>query len=92
MDPLGVVEADPLVDDPFGDEAAGYLVRMHLVLRPDLLRRPVTPQRLQRNLALEIYRKPAPVRLSRIPPLFGGTHLSTQSDFPGPPLSTLARN
>src|ERR1019366_9954423 len=37
---------------------AAHLVRMHLVLRGDLLNRLVAPQRLQRHASLELTAKP----------------------------------
>ena len=62
------------------------LVRMDLVLRGDLLKRPVAPKRLQRNLHLQ----PPPENRRRlllicIPPSDGGIHLSDLPDFPGSP-------
>ena len=66
-----------------------HLVRMHLVLRRDLLDRPVAAQRVQRYPGLEISRKPASFRHLRIPPLSGGIHLKPLSDFLGPPQLTI---
>ena len=40
------------------------LVRMDLVLRGDLLKRPVAPKRLQRHLRLQLSRKPPSLDLS----------------------------
>jgi len=64
-----------------------HLVRMHFVLRRDLLDRPITAQRIQRYSGLEISRKPASFVHLCTPPLVGGIHLKPLSDFPGPPQS-----
>ena len=69
-----------------------HLVRMDLVLRRDLLKRPITPKRLQRNLRLQLPQNFRRFPLSRIPPSDGGIHLSDLSDFPGPPQDNLLRD
>ena len=45
------------------------LVRVDLVLRSDLLKRPVAPKRLQRHLRLQLPRKPASLAAHRRMPV-----------------------
>ena len=61
-----------------------HLVRMNLVLRGDLLKRPVATKRLQRNPRLQL---PENLRLLLIayPSSVGGIHLNQLYDFMGPP-------
>ena len=61
-----------------------HLVRMNMVLRGDLLKRPVATKRLKRDLRLS---SPGNLRLLLIayPSSVGGIHLKHLSDFPGPP-------
>ena len=61
------------------------LVLVNLVSGRYLLDRPVTTQRLKRDLGLKIRRKPALYRHFHIPPSNGGIHLKQLSDFLGPP-------
>ena len=63
---------------------AQRLVRMNMVLRGDLLKRPVATKRLKRDLRLS---SPGNLRLLLIayPSSVGGIHLKHLSDFPGPP-------
>ena len=62
-----------------------HLVRMNLVLRRDLLDRPVATQGFKGHPGFKVCREPASCRHRRIPPLNGGIHLNRLSDFPGPP-------
>ena len=61
-----------------------HLVRMNLVLRGDLLKRPVATKRLKRDLRLQL---PENLRLLLIayPSSVGELHLNTCPIFPGPP-------
>ncbi len=64
---------------------SAHLVWMHPVPGRDFLNGFVATERLKRNLGLEIRREPASLSHLRIPPLSGGIHLSSLSDFLGPP-------
>ena len=70
-----------------------HLVRMNLVLRGNLLQRPIAPKRFQRDLRFQL---PENLRLFVIayPSSVGGIHLKQLPDFPGPPQSaiSIARN
>ena len=63
-----------------------HLVRMNLVLRGDLLKRPVATK-LDASSAIFAFSSPENLRLLLIayPSSVGGIHLKHLSDFPGPP-------